>query len=94
MKQEVNVLAKFKIGKSLPEPVRFQMVEEGTKIVVDIYSVLSTEYIGMNRIDFECNSLSQRGNFLCYTLSYYRKEGKWVFINKDDRKNGYTVHPK
>lgn len=93
MKQEVNVLAKFKIGKSLPEPVRFQMVEEGSKISVDIYSVLSAEYIGMNRIVFECNSLSQRGNLLCYTLSYYKREGKWVFMNKSAAKPKYTVNP-
>ena len=91
MKQEVNVLAKFKTGKSLPEPVRFQMVEEGSKIAVDIYSILSIEYIGMNRIDFECNSLSQRGNLLCYTLSYYRQEGKWVYSNVEMTSKKYTV---
>ena len=78
MKQEVSVLAVFNIGSKDPKPVRFKVIEEGEKKPVNVYSVLSKEYIGMDRIDYECNSLSERGNLINYKLSYYRSNCRWV----------------
>lgn len=62
-------------------------------MAVDVYSVLGMEYIGTNRIDFECNSLSVRGNLLNYTLSYFRQEGKWIFSSSEESKPQHTVRP-
>ena len=78
MKQEIAVLASFDIGKRDPRPVKFRLLEDGKKITVDVYSELGREYIGMDRIDYECNSLSSRGNLLVYKLSYFRSSSKWV----------------
>ena len=78
MKQEVSVLVAYEIGKRDPRPMRFKLIEDGSTRTVDVYSVLNKEYIGMDRIDYECNSLSSRGNLIVYKLSFYRKEGKWV----------------
>ena len=77
MKQKVDVLAAFDIGRRDPRPLRFKFIENGKKITVDVFSELSREYIGMSRIDYECNSLSSRGNLIVYKLSYYRNEGRW-----------------
>lgn len=79
MKQEVEVLTIYEIGKRDPKPIRFKLVENGIQKTVDVYSVLGKEYIGMNRLDYECNSLSSKGNLIIYKLSYYRNEGKWIF---------------
>lgn len=78
MKQEVDVLAAFDIGRRDPRPIRFKFLEGGEKKTVEVYSELSREYIGMDRIDYECNSLSSRGNLLVYKLSYYRSNSRWV----------------
>lgn len=93
MKQQVDVLAKFNIGRTLPIPLRFKMLEGGSRLAIDVYSILGMEYIGTNRVDFSCNSLSSRGNLLNYTLSYYKKEGKWLFLSNDEAKLEHTVKP-
>ncbi|MBQ0041509.1 MAG: hypothetical protein KBS56_05715 [Clostridiales bacterium] len=77
MKQMVDVLVAFDIGRRDPRPIKFKFIESGKKLTVNVYSELSREYIGMNRIDYECNSLSSRGNLIVYKLSYYRNEGRW-----------------
>lgn len=91
MKQQVDVLAKFNIGRNLPLPVRFKVLESGSKLTVEVYSILGMEYIGTNRVDFACNSLSRKGNMLNYTLSYYRREGEWLFVSDDEPKPEHTV---
>ena len=77
MKQQIDVLVAFDIGRRDPRPIKFKFIEGGRKLTVDVFSELSRQYIGMNRIDYECNSLSSRGNLIVYKLSYYRNEGRW-----------------
>ncbi len=72
-------------------PVRFKILEGGSKLTVDVFSILGIEYIGTNRVDYSCNSLSSRGNLMNYTLSYYRQEGKWLFVSGDEAKPEHTV---
>ncbi len=78
MKQEVEVLTIYEIGKREPKPIRFKLVENGEKKTIDVYSELGREYIGMNRLDYECNSLSSKGSLIVYKLSYYRNEGGFL----------------
>lgn len=78
MKQDVDVVTIFERGHREPIPLRFKYIEKGSKLSVDVYDVLSYDYIGMNRIDYQCNSLSKRGNLIVYTLQYFRNEGRWI----------------
>lgn len=78
MKQEVDVMAVFEQGKRNPRPVKFRCIESGRQLTVDIFQILGSEYIGTKRLDFECNSLSSKGNLLVYKLQYYRDDGRWV----------------
>lgn len=78
MKQEVDVMAVFEQGKKNPRPVKFRCIESGKRLTVDVFQILGSEYIGTKRLDFECNSLSSRGNLLVYKLQYYRDDGRWV----------------
>ena len=78
MKQEVDVMTLFKKGQRQPTPIKFRYIEKGEKLTVEIYDVLSFDYIGQNRIDYECNALSKRGNLICFVLQYYRSEGRWI----------------
>lgn len=92
MKQYIDVVAKFKKDGNLPIPIKFRLLEGGEKLLVDVHQILGHQYIGTNRIDFECNSLSQRGNLINYTLSYYRQEGRWMYL-KDEERPEHTVRP-
>lgn len=78
MKQEVDVVAVFEQGKRNPRPVKFRLIEGGKRLTVDVFQILGSEYIGTRRMDYECNSLSSRGNLLVYKLQYYREDGKWI----------------
>ena len=78
MKQEVDVVAVFEQGKRNPRPVKFRLREGGKRLTVDVFQILGSEYIGTRRMDYECNSLSSRGNLLVYKLQYYREDGKWI----------------
>ena len=90
MKQEVSVLAVFNIGSKDPKPVKFKVIEEGDKKTVNVYSVLGKEYIGMDRIDYECNSLSERENLINYKLSYYRSNCR--YINGELLVHGFCIY--
>lgn len=80
MKQEIDVVTVFNRGESCPKPIKFRIIENGTKLTVDVYDVLNYDYIGSNIINYECNSISRRGNLLTYKLQYYRKESKWIIM--------------
>lgn len=64
MKQVVDVMAVYKKEKREPIPVKFRLFEDGKNLTVDIFDVLNFEYIGSNRIDFECNALSNKGRII------------------------------
>lgn len=78
MKQEVDVMAIFEKGKREPRPVKFRMIESGGKLTVDVVDILSCEYIGMNRIDYECNAIAMSGKILSYKLIYFISDRKWI----------------
>lgn len=78
MKQEVDVMAVFEQGNRNPRPIKFRLIENGINLTVDVFQVLGSEHIGTRRLDYECNSLSSKGNLLVYKLQYYREDGRWV----------------
>lgn len=78
MKQEVDVVTIFNRGSRQPKPIKFRLIEKGETLTVDVFDVLSFDYIGQNRIDYECNALSKKGNLIKYVLEYYRNEGRWI----------------
>lgn len=78
MKQDVDVVTVFERGSRQPRPIKFRYIENGVKLTVDVVDVLNFDYVGMNRIDYECNAMSKRGNMINYTLQYFRNEERWV----------------
>lgn len=78
MKQEVDVMTVFKKGERQPRPLKFRMMENGVKYSVDVVDILRYDYRGTNRIDYECNAVSSKGNMINYVLQYYRNEARWI----------------